>query len=416
MHPSNIICFTPLALFSSSHDSTEDAQSASLLSTLGFNAAVGLLQCDLDMPLIDLQAAVLGLCQTSLPDIYRRRMEAAVAVAGGAEQDLNPEQLSDFPCYGARIPESMENFVLREMGEGADNMPGRCLWVRGGPLVPPADAEPDSSDVTAAVAVIQSAADTFASRSSKKPTPNKRVNGKSNKSSFASSLVTVETPAATVTKSTIRRVKLASGSRKLVVQLLPVGATHSSSIPGEGAMKLWVYRSRLISDQPKEKEYLPEGMPADILLNAGPMPSLPQLKRVIERELDIPFHSQRIFKLFETDNMWKDIESLSEKRKKTNPKGSDNLLSVPYLFKEGTILCVVHVGDTKPSTAFGVVATNHNPVTYSVDRPIDELRRAKAAAGPSAGGERGKKKRRNQQEIGLRLAGDFDFSEDEDTD
>lgn len=369
---------------------------------------MGNLSCELDTPLLSLQEQVLDLCRSRLPDVYKKRVQmhcGTVEVPEAVEQG----SAGDYSAYGVEIPSSIENFVMRELRDDVDAMPGRCLWVRGGPLVAVAELE---TPVMPTVAV-----------SSKKAVPVKRGGGK--KASFSSGLVAVSAACAApsaITKSTIRRSKLSSGSRCLIVQLLPAGIAHSASIGSDGAMRLWVFRgtpaasSRLYFGRPidgaaRDKLHCPEGDPVEVNLSGGPVPTLPQLKRAIERDLLVPFHSQRVFKLFHTDHVWRDLDAIGAKRKTV--KGSDSLLAVPYSLKDGDMLCVIDCGATSGQTpvAFGAHVETKAAVEFIVDRPVDEMRRQHASSG---GVDKGKKKKQSRQEIGLRLAGDFDFSDDED--
>lgn len=382
-----------------------------------FQLFVGTLSCELDTTLMKLQELVFNLCNEQLPLLYTKHIQECTTVCEDGVEG-KPDSMIDFSTHGAVLPRSMENFVLREIRDDDEGLSGRCLWIRGGSLLPENEG---SSDAPVEEVVIETNGE---SKSSVSSSPNKKNSNNKKKKSSVKSLVSAvaSTPPSTVAKSTMRRAKLATGSRKLIVQLLPPENLHSASIGGEGTMKLWVCRAVQASLSPlyvdpelqpemKESLYCPDGLPFDVQLSAGPIPSLPQLKRAIERDLDIPFHSQRVFKLFSNENVWKDLDAVAEKRKKI-VKGTDSLLSVPYLLKEGDLLCVVRTATTSNSgTAFGSPVPKGSTVSYTIDRPVDEQRRANAIAGAS--GVRGKKKKRNNHEVALRLAGDFDFSDDE---
>ena len=356
---------------------------------------MGNLSCDVDQPLIELQEEVLRLCDSALLPMYKSRIENIYGSICESISDPADDKTKDLCAYGVAIPTSMESFVLREIRNDSESLPGRCLWMRGCKLGPSAASEAKQQNAES-------------SSKLKSNVPNKKGNQR-NKSSFASSLTSsvITGAAAASSKKTIRREKLTSGTRRLAVQILPSGNVHSQCIPTEGSIKLWVYRSELLSSGDGIDLYDPVGIPIDMMLSAGPMPSLPQLKRAIEKELHVPFQNQRVFKLFSTESTWKDLDLISEKRR----KGAENLFTVPYSLKEGDSICVINRDVSSLSTTFGSSCSPIVQTTvYKVDRPIDEERRNNSVTGA----ERTKKKKRNQQEIGLRLAGNFEFSDEED--
>lgn len=364
---------------------------------------VGILSCSLDMPLIELQRDVLHLIHEKVPLLARNKISTIFGESTEEEIDIK--------AYGAILPESMEDFVLREIRDDPEELPGRCLWIRGGSLVPPEHQHVDND--TSGQVVATGAAEKQ-SRSVNKKAASSRTKSKL---SFTNSLAALTEPvlaksAPEVTKSTIRRVKLASGSRKLIAQQLPFGTLHSTIVPADGCIRLWVYKGIFLKESitahARELSYQPVGKPFDVFLNGGAMPSLARLKRILESEIDISFSSQRVFKLFSGENIWKDVSALAQKKSKN---GLENLLLVPFSFKEGDSLCVFDATECNVKSSSDSLMPH--ATTFVVDRPIDQQRRLAAVEG-AGGGVRGKKKKQNQQEIALKLTGDFDFSEDED--
>lgn len=331
---------------------------------------IATMQLNLDTSLIDLQSQALSALIENISKLL--------------ESNTGPDESATV------IPEIIEDFVLREVREDMDGVPGRCLWIRGGPLAALADPA-----AAAVAAIVEPPPQTVPLSSA---AGGKKGKGKSSRNQAVSTPVASHPAPAAVDKNTIRRLKLHSGSRKLVISSFSNNQKHSSSIPSAGAFYLWLFTGRPVAnsgDTTVNYTHSPSGPAINILLSGGAAPSLPQLKRAIESERGIPFSQQRIFKFFASEHLWKDLNMLSEKKRSAS--GIDNLLAVPFSLKEGDMLCVV---DSLASDKTAVVDTTAD-IRYRAQIAIH---------GERKGGAGGKKKR--PQEVMLRLTAD-DFSSDD---
>jgi hypothetical protein len=333
------------------------------------------LQLNLDTTLIDLQSQALSALTENIC-----KLSEDVSRNGDEEFNLTA------------VPETIEDFVLREAREDMDGVPGRSLWIRGGPLEALADPAVAAAIAEPRQQIANPSSGAGGKKGKGKPSRNQATN-------TAAAPAVIQPAQQAVDKNTIRRLKLNSGSRKLVLSTFSIGQKHSTSIPPTSAFYLWLFAGRPANSEDPTITYThwPSGPAINILLSGGATPSLPQLKRAVESEIGVSFSQQRIFKFFPSEHLWKDLNLLSEKKRSAS--GIDNLLAVPFSLKEGDILCVVDSSTTDKAPVVDTAAD----IRYRAQIALNGDRKNNAAGG----------KKKRPQEVMLRLAADDFSSEDE---
>lgn len=204
-----------------------------------------------------------------------------------------------------------------------------------------------------------------------------------------------------------------SGSIGLVVELLDLKQSDLS----KAGFGVWVQRLRNPANNIEGRSAMtPDWPPIEVLVQGGSAPSMGHLLSPISETLGIPKTSMRVFKFNPgKSDLWLEVTNGSGGAAGTVGKGrggalakakSQSILSAPYNFVEGDLVCAFDSSEVPTATVVAVL------------RPEDAWEKRRLAALRSAGrvnkgSIKSGQSRKRGPEIPLSLGGDLDFSDED---